>query len=240
MFGFGSALCGFHAGPSHRVRPTHLPTGLPGETLPLDTAWCTVRDALLRGLTHALSNRVMAITTLAELTVESPASSTTSDVLSSEARRLDALLHQYRLLSPAPPAPPEPLNIADSLPSLVDLAGRHPEVAGMPCDIRVAANVQPAYIDAGMLGRVVPTLVVAATRAARRMGSSRVQIDVAGDARWVVVRVAVGDATSEGGPADDAANGLPAMQITDSGRGALYELLLPTLAAARRRDRASG
>jgi hypothetical protein len=212
---------------------------LPGETLPLDAAWSAARDALLRGLTHALSNRVMAITTLAELAAESPASDTTNDVLSSEARRLDALLHQFRLLSPAPPAPAEPLSIADTLPALVELAGRHPEVAGMPCDLRVAANVQPAYIDAGMLGRVVPPLVVAATRAARRTGASRVQIDVSGDAHWVVVRLAVGDAGSAGGPADAASHGSPAMQITDTGHGARYDLLLPTLAAARRRDRSS-
>lgn len=221
----------------HRARPTHLPTGRPGETLPLDGAWNAVRDALLRGLTHALSNRVMAITTLAELAVESVVSGTTVDVLSSEARRLDALLHQFRLLSPAPPAAPEPFNIADTLPPLVELAGRHPEVVGMPCDIRVAANVQPAFVDAGMIGQVVPALVVAATRAARRVGVARVQIEVAGDAIWVVVRFAVGEAG--GGPADDAPHGSPAMRITDTAQGARYELLLPTLAAARRRDRSS-
>lgn len=180
----------------------------------------------------------MAITTLADLMAESPATATAS-ILSSEARRLDALLHQFRLLSPPLPAPPEPINVADVLPSLVELAGRHPEVAGMPCDIHVAANVQPAFIDSGMLGRVVPALLVAATRAARRVSASRVHVDVAGDAHWVVVRLAVGDAVSGGGPADDAARGSPAMQITDTGRGARYELLLPTLAAARRRDRSS-
>ncbi|HKV51105.1 MAG TPA: hypothetical protein VJO52_07900 [Gemmatimonadaceae bacterium] len=205
----------------------------------MDAAWIVVRDALLRGLTHALSNRVMAIATLADLTAEAPPSDATNDVLASEARRLDALLHQFRLLSPAPPAPAEPLNIADTLPALVELAGRHPEVAGMPCDIRVAATVQPAYTDAGMLGRVVPPLVVAATRAARRVGASRVQIDVSGDAHWVVVRLAVGDAGVAEGTADVASQGSPAMQIADTGHGARYELLLPTLAAARRRDRSA-
>jgi hypothetical protein len=196
-----------------------------------------VRDALLRGLTHALSNRVMAISTLAELSVEAPLTGTTADVLSSEARRLDALLHQFRLLSPPPPAPPEPSNIADALPSLVEFAGRHPEVAGMPCDIRVTANVQPAFIDAAMLGRAVPVLLVATTRAARRVGVSRVQIDVVGDAHWVVVRFAVGEAGD--GPSGDAPHGSPTMQITDTAQGARYELLLPTLAAARRHDRSS-
>ncbi len=181
----------------------------------------------------------MAITTLAELTAESPASGTMNNVLASEARRLNALLHQFRLLSQAPPAPAEPLSIADTLPALVELAGRHPDVAGMPCDISVAAHAQPAFIDAGMLGRVVPVLVVAATRAARRVGASRVQIHVAGDAHWVVVRFAVGNAGAANGPADDAPQGLPAMRITDTGQGARYELLLPTLAAARRRDRSS-
>jgi hypothetical protein len=196
-----------------------------------------VRDALLRGLSHALSNRVMAISTLAELMADSPASAPAGNILSSEARRLDLLLHQFRLLSPPPPAPPEPLSVVDLLPSLVEFAGRHPEIAAMPCDIRVTANVQPAFIDAAMLGRAVPVLLVAATRAARRVGVSRVQIDVVGDAHWVVVRFAVGEAGD--GPSGDAPHGSPAMQITDTAQGARYELLLPTLAAARRRDRSS-
>ncbi|HXE60857.1 MAG TPA: hypothetical protein VN607_09125 [Gemmatimonadaceae bacterium] len=181
----------------------------------------------------------MAITTLAELSAEVPASGGTVDVLSSEARRLDALLHQFRLLSPPPPAPAEPLNIADTLPSLVEFAGKHPDVGGIPCDIRMTANVQPAFIDASLPVRVVPTLLVAAARAARRVGAHRVQIDVSGDARWVVVGFAVGDAGGTGGPGEDLAHGAPAMQITDSAQGARYELLLPTLAAARRRDRSS-
>jgi nitrogen-specific signal transduction histidine kinase len=206
----------------------------------LDIAWSTVRDAVLRGLTHALSNRVMAITTLADLAGDASAVTTTRTVLASEAVRLDALLQQFRLLSPAAPAPAEPLNIADVLAPLVDLAGRHPDVVGTPCDVRLTAGVQPAFVDAGQVGRIVPALVVAAMRAARRLQPPRVQVDVRGDARWVVVGAAAGDAVGAGSLPDETNAGVPAIGIFETPRGARYELRMPTLAAARRRDRASG
>lgn len=206
----------------------------------MDIAWSTVRDALLRGLTHALSNRVMAITTLSDLAGDASAIATTRTVLASEAGRLDALLHQFRLLSPAPPANAEPLNIADVLAPLVDLAGRHPDVVGTPCDVRLAAGVQPAFVDAGQVGRIVPALVVAAMRAARRMHPPRVQVDLQGDGHWVVVGAAAGDAIGAGALPDETNAGATAIGITETPEGARYELLMPTLAAARRRDRASG
>jgi len=206
----------------------------------LDIAWSTVRDAVLRGLTHALSNRVMAITTLADLAGDASAVTTTRTVLASEAVRLDALLQQFRLLSPAAAAPAEPLNIADVLAPLVDLAGRHPDVVGTPCDVRLTAGVPPAFVDAGQVGRIVPALVVAAMRAARRLQPPRVQVDVRGDARWVVVGAAAGDAVGAGALPDETNAGVPAIGIFETPGGARYELLMPTLAAARRRDRASG
>jgi len=199
-----------------------------------------VRDALLRGLTHALSNRVMAITTLSDLAGDATAAATTRSVLASEAGRLDALLRQYRLLSPAPPSPAEPINIADVLAPLVELAGRHPDFAGTPCDVRLTAGVQPAFVDAGQVGRIVPALVVAAMRIARRVQPPRVQVEVRGDARWVVVCAATGDAIGEGTLPGDTETGATGIGITETPNGARYELLMPTLAAARRRDRASG
>jgi len=206
----------------------------------LDIAWNVVRDALLRGLTHALSNRVMAITTLSDLAGDATAAATTRSVLASEAGRLDALLRQYRLLSPAPPSPAEPINIADVLAPLVELAGRHPDVAGTPCDVRLTAGVQPAFVDAGQVGRIVPALVVAAMRIARRVQPPRVQVEVRGDARWVVVCAATGDAIGAGALPGDTEAGATGIGITETPNGARYELLMPTLAAARRRDRASG
>lgn len=199
-----------------------------------------MRDALLRGLTHALSNRVMAITTLSDLAGDATAAATTRSVLASEAGRLDALLQQYRLLSPAPASPAEPINIADVLAPLVELAARHPDVAGTPCDVRVTAGVQPAFVDAGQLGRIVPALVVAAMRIARRVQPPRVHVDVRGDARWVVLGAATGDAIGAGALPGEADAGATAVRITETPSGARYELLMPTLAAARRRDRASG
>lgn len=202
-------------------------------------AWNAVRDAILRGLTHALSNRVMAIATLADLAGDASAVATTRSVLSSEAGRLDALLQQYRLLSPAPPSPAEPINIADVLAPLVELAGRHPDVVGTPCDVRLSAGVQPAFVDAGSVSRIVPALVVAAMRAARRMQPPRVQVDVRGDAQWVVLGAAAGDAMGTGVLPGDTNAGMMAIGITETPGGVRYELLMPTLVAARRRDRNS-
>jgi len=95
-------------------------------------------------------------------------------------------------------------------------------------------------VDAGQVGRIVPALVVAAMRAARRLQPPRVQVDVRGDARWVVVGAAAGDAVGAGALPDETNAGVPAIGISETPGGVRYELLMPTLAAARRRERASG
>lgn len=220
------------------LAPGRAPTGVAGETVPFDAAWAAVRDALLRGLTHALSNRVMAIATLAELESVPGPDGRAGDVLMGEARRLDTLLHQFRMLCSVDPSSCEAVHLGELLTAVVGLAARHPEAADLPCTLDVEAAAEPAWGDPVWIQRAVLTLLTAATRAARRLGANGVRLRVRAAGRATVV-----SAGAEPGTARDAADVAPpapgayllrAIEPPD-GTGAWYELVLPTLTEARRR-----
>ncbi|HEY7877714.1 MAG TPA: hypothetical protein VIC55_05795 [Gemmatimonadaceae bacterium] len=220
--------------------PSRVPTGTAGETSPFDTAWTNVRDALLCGLTHSLSNRVMAIATLAELASGPTPEPRAGEVLSAESHRLDALLRQFRMLCATDPAQCEPVHLGDLLPSLVALSTRHPEATDLPCELDVDTGAQPAWGDPACIQRVVLTLIVAATRAARRMAVPVVRLRVWGDDRTTIVSACVerggaGRAEPTRVQPVPAPGTHPIRIIEPLDGGVRYELILPALVEARRR-----
>lgn len=216
-----------------------VPTGVGGETVPFDAAWAAVRDALLRGLTHALSNRVMAIATLADLTSDARA----GEVLAGESRRLDTLLRQFRMLCSTDPSLGEPVHLADLMPPLVALAARHPDVADLACKLEVAPDVEPVWGDPVSIQRVILTLIVAAARAARQLGIGVVWLGWGAADGVAIVRLGASPAGAARGPTAPSAAAAPApgaytirvIEPAAPGTGVWYELVLPTRADARRR-----
>ena len=221
--------------------PATVPTGVAGETTPFETAWADVRDALLRGLTHALSNRVMAIANLAELT-SGPAGAPDAragEVLAAESRRLDTLLRQFRMLGATDSAQCEPVHLGELLPSVVALGARHPEAADLPCELTVAPATPLAWGDPVRLQRVTLVLIVAATRVARRIGVPLVRVLVWGDERAAVVSVSASRPEAIP-PVDHAAAAVPpgahdVLVDRRPGGAVRYDLRMATLTEARRR-----
>ncbi|GJG86555.1 hypothetical protein tb265_17360 [Gemmatimonadetes bacterium T265] len=87
--------------------------------------WVAARDAVLRGLVHALSNRVGTVVAAGGM-LEAGSAEVAGRVLGGEAERLEALLAQFRLATADPfgdAAAPEPLLLAEVVGEAVALHG---------------------------------------------------------------------------------------------------------------------
>lgn len=105
-------------------------------------AWQTARDAVLRGLVHALSNRVGTVVAAGGL-LEAGSAEVAGRVLGGEAERLEALLAQFRLITSDPfgdEAAPEPLILGEVVGDAITLHAYAAEARG--------AAVTSAGVDA--------------------------------------------------------------------------------------------
>lgn len=222
---------------------SRLPTGNRGERVGLDAAWEAARDQLLRGLVHALSNRVMALSTLAELAADGAAGGPEAQerqVLVGEARRLEQLLRQFRLITPAPVERLEPLHVAELAQHAVELLARHADAHDVAYDVSIDAGAPPGFGDASQVVRHLVVLLLAAGRVARgAAGPHTVDVRVGGDDRSAFVILRAGSARSTGADAARAATSEVrgvCVEVDERGDdGSRYVLVMPSLAEARRR-----
>ena len=152
-------------------------------------AWAAARDAALRGLVHALSNRAGTVAAVAGmLEGDAPAASvvTAARVLGGEGERLDALLAHLRLVSADPfgadaaPEPLHPAELAAEVAALAVAAGW--EVTAAPA---AAGDALPAFARRAGAAHVLLVLAHAAEAAA----GAPVTVRCASDAGTPVIRV---------------------------------------------------
>jgi len=160
-------------------------------------AWARARDAAVRGLVHALSNRVGTVAAVAAMLDDGagdgvPAGSvgTAGRILAGEGERLEALLALFRAASADPfgaDAAPEPLHVPELLAEVAALAGY--AVPDMMVHVELGPDVRPAVASRAALGQALLTCVCAA-------GSGEVVLRAAasGDGR---VSIAVSTAGTE-------------------------------------------
>lgn len=89
-------------------------------------AYDDVRDGVLRGLAHELSNRTGTIGAVAEALVAADPASRLALALRAEAARLDEVLRLLRLLPADPARPAEPVRPADLVADAAALFALHP------------------------------------------------------------------------------------------------------------------
>ncbi len=176
-------------------------------------AWVVARDAVLRGLVHALSNRVGTVVAAGGM-LEAGSAEVAGRVLSGEAERLELLLEHFRLVTADPfgdEAEPEPVVLVDVVSDAVALHayaadGRDRVVTTVGVDA-----VPPALVSrAGLLHAMLVVFAAAGERAVALradVGESgvvqlRTDLGAAGSgmrvAAWLLaasgVRVGAGDA----------------------------------------------
>jgi len=214
------------------------------------TRWLTVHDDLLRGLTHALSNRVGTIAATAYLAEMQPASLTSTAVtLREEGDRLEHLLHVLRLLPRRRGNVAEPVIITDVVSQAMALQAYHPTEGDVPVSLQLDGDVQPAYVEPGALVMALTVLIGAGQRAVRLggFGADRGRVLVTISSSTEVVEIAARGHGADG-PLQDTdattADDVHAVRwllgawsgsaTTTSGGATLH---VPTLQAARRAQR---
>lgn len=157
---------------------------------PADT-WLAEQSALLRGLAHALSNRVGTLVAATGLLVPGGgASPTIVGVLREEGDRLEELLGLMRLLagpSDVGAEAPEPIHLPDLVTPTVELHAQHPMLRDVPVTVTPDPLAPPVRARHAGLTRALLVLLSAAKQGAPDGGG--VGIAWKGDRDAVVLTV---------------------------------------------------
>jgi hypothetical protein len=208
---------------------SHIP--LRHSDAPADNDWRTISEDLLKGLVHALNNRVAALSAFVELAKLGDEEEDPLTVLPLEI----AQLHQVNLLFgllPQRSAEPEPLELRAVLDDALRLHEHHPQFRGEPVSLAFEGAADAVRAPRWALMRALVMLVHAAKRGAASGHGRSAVITVHGGDTTITVRVPTREASS----AD-----LEALAARCGGRVecANDELVLtmPSLRELRRRER---
>src|SRR5205085_2142994 len=129
--------------------------------------WLKIHDELLRGLAHALSNRVATIDAATYmLALDGADVQGQSATLRGEIERLEALLNAMRLLPRQADALAEPFMPGDAIQAALTLIEHHGELRDLQCDVVTQGDVPPVFTDPQALQHALLVAIAAAGRAA--------------------------------------------------------------------------
>lgn len=175
--------------------------------------WSAERDLLLRGLNHALSNRVGTLASVAALLEPGvPARPPFVDALRDETERLERLLALYRLLPVEGGDGAEPVHVPDLLPGVMALHAEHPELRDVPCAVEEGDSAVPARARVSALVHALLLALSAAKRAAGEGGRVRLAVSAGTGA----VRVSAIAERAGGTDADDVDRAVDAALHADA------------------------
>lgn len=127
--------------------------------------WLTMHDDLLRGMAHALSNRVgtiLAVVSLLEIG-ESGAVQPI-ETLRLEADRLETLLQTLRHLPRRTRQSLEPILPVDVARAAIELQAHHPDGRDVVCDVHLDGDMMPAWGDAASIELAIAAALTGAKR----------------------------------------------------------------------------
>jgi signal transduction histidine kinase len=213
------------------IQTDGFPTGERGVTRAFADAWANLSETLVRGLAHALSNRIATIGTIAELLRvggDDPASM--AQMLGDETMRLEELLEQMRALSTRQSRRLEAMRLSDAVAAAMSLHACHPERRTVTVTIEPGGDSRPVLGDGVQLQREMLLLLDAATQAALTHASRAVRVRFGLHGTTGVVRISVGDAAVSGA-LPDCASGTIALGVEENDAGVMYLLVVPALGA---------
>ena len=215
-------------------------------------AWLTASDSLLRGVGHALNNRVAALSAVVQVLVTTGEAGPLHDALSEETRRLQRAVELIRLLPRRWDSAPEPVLVANAVRDAIEILPLHPDLPALQYDWVGPGDLPPVLVEPSLLTHALCLLGEAAAAVSARTGSSTVAFQGTATDTEVTIVVVAGDETGargvEGddrGVVGDPTRAAPLVALAGgelrvverSGRRLRAELAIPTLAEARRRGR---
>lgn len=149
--------------------------------------WLPVLDALLRGVNHALSNRLASLSAISMLMDGADAPDPKLlEAFGGDVAQLGAVLALYRMLPSEPMARRDAGRFVDALERARPLVAEHPECREVAIALGAAdATVEPVSLLGRDAFRASVLLLIGLARAAG--GRGRVEVTIAGDEGWVLV-----------------------------------------------------
>jgi signal transduction histidine kinase len=205
--------------------------------------WLEVHDELLRGVTHALSNRVATMSAAAYmLEYDDVTGAQAAASLRVETERMDAMLQLLRLLPSRDDREFEPVSPHDVVTQAVGLHAQHCDLRDVRVAVTVSDTVLPVWVEPHALLQALLLALTSAKRSAFA-ASGDVTLHVDGDADEVRLLVhpgpshALADALAERdvAAADGCLHSALGTAVARADGGCM--LTLPTLPAARRAGR---
>lgn len=221
--------------------------------------WLGVSDGLLRGINHALSNRVAAVGAVARILERGDTGGEPlMRALLGEVEQMERVIRLLQLLPrERDGGAPEPVHVPDLLGDVVMLHQLQSALRDVTCEVAAGADTAPVWIEPVLLTHALLMLLNDAARVVQLAGSGRLLVHCDSDAAWTRVTVeahtAAPVAAGAGAPTDSLATVEPetvAMLLRSSGGELVVEernpaggterwqLRLPTLAEVRRREAA--
>jgi hypothetical protein len=234
-----------------RPEAAELQTESPTPSRVWGDQWLRVSEKVIKGLNHQLTNRVAsldAVLTLLGDEDEVPDVQLMSS-LAQEVKRLNGLLHLYRLMPAEPFVTTEPVRLQDVVSQVMELHGHHADLRGVPIEVDRGGDTAPVLVRPSALVRSLLVLLESAAGNALRAGSAgTLHVSYGGDADRVYVTFEApcppGQLLFTGdGSLVAAANSALAHAHGDvtvetihgtDGERIRYTVVMPTLAAARR------
>lgn len=127
--------------------------------------WLVIHDDLLRGLAHAMSNRLATIGAVASvLGGGSPPDERFVRGLQQDADQLETLLQTLRQLPRRDDALPEPMLVADAVETARRLVEHHPDLRAVGVTVKTGNDVVPVLADPTALAHAMVVSLLAAVR----------------------------------------------------------------------------
>lgn len=200
--------------------------------------WLCMHDELLRGMAHAISNRLATIAaTAGVLEAGGPVDGRFLEGLRHDAERLEVLLQQLRQLPRRLEAGLEPMLFTDALDGARRLAEEHPDLRGRSITVTQVGEVQPVRAEPTAMVHAVTVALLAAARLGG--GPLLADLETTGDTVRLTVRLAAGDEHLAEDALEDATHAIDWLLAASQGRATVVRggcaLHVPTLQASRRR-----
>ncbi len=150
-----------------------------------DTSWSTLLEALLRGASHALSNRVAALSAVSEL--RAIGDEEAQALLPHEIAELHELNRRLRLLASDENALPEALELESVLQDAAAVMALHPLAREIPWKVRKTGTPGPVRVERWVCVRLF--VMLAASMLGRVAGHDHPEMafEVSGDAQSTTV-----------------------------------------------------
>lgn len=156
--------------------------------------WAELCEALMRGLVHAFNNRIAAMSASVQLLAMGD-EDISPEVLPAELSQLEQTTAHLRALC-AEKRPAEAIEIVPVVLEAIALHAYHPRLRDIRCEMQLTSELVPLRVPRWALSRLLLVLIGQAKHASERAGRDSFVLRLAGDDRFLDVRLLADDEES--------------------------------------------